>query len=73
MLPIIGFATLYLRYTHLPRPIAPKALITLILWIVSSITLVLMGYSVLRRLGLGLNTDARPQSRRPLLTPPRKH
>ena len=52
MLPIIGFATLYLRYTHLPKPIAPKTFITLILWIVSSITLVLMGYSVLRRLGL---------------------
>ena len=50
MLPIIGFAVIYLRYTRLPKSIAPKALVTLILWIVSFIMLILMGYSVLRSL-----------------------
>ena len=50
LLPLLGFATLYLRYRHLPKAIAPKALITLTLWIVSFIMLILMGYSVLRGL-----------------------
>ena len=50
LLPIVAFATLYLRYTRLPKSIAPRALITLILWIVSFIMLILMGYSVLRGL-----------------------
>ena len=52
MLPIIGFATLYLRYTNLPKSIAPKSGMTVLLWAVSFIMLFLMGYSVLRRLGL---------------------
>ena len=52
MLPIVGFAVLYLRYTRLPKSIAPQSWITLLLWAVSFVVLFLMGYSVLRRLGL---------------------
>ena len=51
MLPIVGFSVLYLRYHHLPRSIAPKGWITLALWVMSVVTAVMMGYSVLQRLG----------------------
>ena len=51
MLPIVGFSVLYLRYHHLPRSIAPKGWITLALWVTSVVTAVMMGYSVLQRLG----------------------
>ncbi len=52
MLPIIAAATLYLRYTHLPKRILPKGWITLALWITTAVTAVMMGYSILRQLGL---------------------
>ena len=52
MLPIIAFATLYLRYRHTPKQILPKGWITLALWVTSVIITVMMGYSVLQRLGL---------------------
>ena len=48
MLPIIAFSTLYLRYTHMPKPILPKLWITLALWASSFIILVIMGYSILK-------------------------
>ena len=51
MLPIIGFSVLYLRYVHLPKSLVPKGWITLALWLASVITAVMMGYSVLQRLG----------------------
>ena len=51
MLPIVGFSVLYLRYHHLPEAVAPKGWITLALWVASVITAVMMGYSVLQRLG----------------------
>ena len=51
MLPIIGAATLYLRYVHLPRRILPKGWITLALWVTTALTAVMMGYSLLRQLG----------------------
>ena len=52
MLPIIAFATIYLRYRHMPKQILPKGWITLSLWVTSVIITVMMGYSVLQRLGL---------------------
>ncbi len=51
MLPIIGATTLYLRYVHLPRRILPKGWITLALWVSTTLTAVMMGYSLLRQLG----------------------
>jgi len=50
MLPIVGFSTVYLRYRHLPRSIAPKGWLTLALWVTSALMAVMMGYSVLQRL-----------------------
>ena len=52
MLPIIAFATIYLRYRHTPKQILPKGWITVALWVTSVIITVMMGYSVLQRLGL---------------------
>jgi len=43
MLPILGGATLYLRYRHLPREVAPPALVTAGLWLATA----LMGAVVL--------------------------
>ena len=51
MLPILGFSTLYLRYFRLPESLAPKGWISLALWVASVITVVMMGYSVLQKLG----------------------
>jgi hypothetical protein len=50
MLPIVGFSTIYLRYRHLPKSIAPKGWITLALWLTSALMAVMMGYSVFVRL-----------------------
>ncbi len=50
MLPVVSFSVLYLRYVHLPKTIVPKGWITLALWVASLVMLVMMGYSVLRRL-----------------------
>ena len=50
MLPIIGFSTIYLRYRHLPKAIAPKGWITLALWLTSVLMAVMMAYSVFQRL-----------------------
>ena len=52
MLPIIAFATIYLRYRHTPKQILPRGWITLALWVTSVVIAVMMGYSVLQRLGL---------------------
>jgi manganese transport protein len=51
-LPIIAFATIYLRYRHMPKQILPRGWITLALWVTSVIITVMMGYAVLQRLGL---------------------
>ncbi len=53
MLPVVGFATVYLRYRHLPKTIAPQGWITLALWVTSLLMLVMTGVSVLDGL-LGL-------------------
>ena len=50
MLPIIGFATLYLRYRHMPKPILPKHWITTGLWVSSIAMAFMMGYSFLQRI-----------------------
>lgn len=50
MLPVIGFATVYLRYKHMPSSILPKGWITLALWISASVMAVMMGYSIIQRL-----------------------
>lgn len=50
MLPLVGFSTVYLRYTSLPKAVLPKAWITLALWMTSAIMLVMMGYSVIQQL-----------------------
>ncbi len=52
MLPIIVFATIYLRYRHMPKQILPRGWITFALWVTSVIIAVMMGYAVLQRLGL---------------------
>ncbi len=52
MLPIVGAGTVYLRYCHLPKKIAPKGWITLTLWVAAALMTVMMGYSVLRQLGV---------------------
>ncbi len=50
MLPVIGFATVYLRYKHMPSSILPKGWVTLALWISASVMAVMMGYSIIQRL-----------------------
>ena len=52
MLPVIGFSTIYLRYSHLPKVILPKGWITLALWVTSVVMLVMMGYSAIQQLAL---------------------
>ena len=54
MLPVVGFATIYLRYRHLPKTIAPRGWITLALWVTSFIMLVMTCVSMADGLlGLG--------------------
>ena len=50
MLPIIGFCTIYLRYIHLPKIVAPRGWITLGLWVCTVLMTVMMSYSVLQKL-----------------------
>ena len=50
MLPVIGFAAVYLRYKHMPSSILPKGWVTLALWISASVMAVIMGYSIIQRL-----------------------
>jgi Mn2+/Fe2+ NRAMP family transporter len=50
MLPLIGFATLYLRYKRMPPKIVPPAWITLALWISAAVMAIMMGYSVVERI-----------------------
>ena len=50
MLPLIGFATLYLRYKRMPPKILPKGWITLALWVSAAIMAIMMGYSILDRI-----------------------
>ena len=54
MLPVVGFATVYLRYRHLPKAIAPRGWITLALWVTSLLMLLMTGVSVVDGLlGIG--------------------
>ena len=50
MLPLIGFATLYLRYKRLPKSLLPAGWLTFLLWVSALIMAVMMGYSVIQRL-----------------------
>ena len=50
ILPLIGFATIYLRYFHTPKEILPKKWITVALWFTSLVMLIMMGYSVIQEL-----------------------
>ncbi|MEZ5397266.1 MAG: Nramp family divalent metal transporter [Bryobacterales bacterium] len=50
MLPLIGFATLYLRYRRLPGKIAPPGWLSLALWISAAVMAIMMGYSVIGRI-----------------------
>ena len=50
MLPVIGFAAVYLRYTHMPASVLPKEWITLALWVSAVVMAVMMGYSIILRL-----------------------
>ena len=50
MLPLIGFATVYLRHRRLPQKIAPKGWLTLALWISAATMAIMMGYSVIERI-----------------------
>jgi hypothetical protein len=50
MLPVIGFATLYLRYKRLPNSMLPKGWITLALWVSAATMTLIMGYSVILRM-----------------------
>jgi len=47
-LPVLAFATVYLRHKRLPEAVAPGRWITAALWITSSIMLVMTVYSVAR-------------------------
>jgi hypothetical protein len=49
MLPIIGFAAVYLRYRHMPRLIVPKPWLTFALWVSATVMAVMTGYSLLRQ------------------------
>ena len=46
MLPIIGGSTLYLRYRRLDRRLAPRPIITLLLWIAAVLILLTTGYAL---------------------------
>lgn len=50
MLPLIGFATVYLRHKRMPIKIAPKGWLTLALWISAAVMAIMMGYSILDRI-----------------------
>ena len=50
LLPVVGLATLYLRYFHLPKEILPKTWITAALWTSTLTMLILMGYAVFHEL-----------------------
>ena len=50
MLPVIGFAVVYLRYRHMPNMILPKPWLTFALWVSAIVMTVMMGYSLLRQL-----------------------
>ncbi len=50
MLPIIGLATLYLRYKQLPPRLAPPGWISLALWVSALVMAFMMGYSVIQRI-----------------------
>ncbi len=50
MLPLIGFATLYLRYRRMPPKILPAGWLTLALWISAAVMAIMMGYSILDRI-----------------------
>jgi hypothetical protein len=50
MLPLIGFATLYLRYRRMPPKILPAGWLTLALWVSAAIMAIMMGYSILDRI-----------------------
>ena len=46
LLPVVGFATIYLRYKHLPRTILPKGWLTLGLWVTSAVMAFMMAYAI---------------------------
>lgn len=50
MLPLIGFATVYLRYKRLPRSLIPAKWLTFLLWVSAVLMAVMMGYSIIQRL-----------------------
>jgi manganese transport protein len=50
LLPVIGFSTIYLRYTHLPRGIRPATWISVTLWVASLVMLLMMVYSMAQEL-----------------------
>lgn len=50
MLPVVGFSTVYLRHTHLPKMILPRGWMTLALWVTSAAMLVMTSYSVVQGL-----------------------
>jgi len=49
MLPLIGLAAIYLRYTHLPADIRPSAATTVLLWISTAVMLMVAVYYVWTR------------------------
>jgi hypothetical protein len=50
MLPVVGFAAVYLRHRHLPREIAPPWFVTAGLWAASAIMLAATGYGLFQGL-----------------------
>ena len=50
MLPILAGSTIYLRYRHLPKVVAPKGWITLGLWVTSVVIVVMVGYALIGQL-----------------------
>jgi Mn2+/Fe2+ NRAMP family transporter len=52
MLPLIGFAAVYLRHRHLPRDIQPSPGTTIMLWVASLVMLGFATYFLASRLGV---------------------
>jgi hypothetical protein len=50
MLPLIGFAAIYVRHTGLPRELQPSAATTAALWISTAVMLGFAGYYVVSTL-----------------------
>lgn len=61
MLPVIAYATLYLRYKHLPKIVAPSTLMNTALWIASISIIAMMTYYAVLVLRPALGFERQPR------------